>query len=126
MDKEKVLIEPHTPKFLTDSAGQKGLLKMVVGKYAFNLSLCLFEPNTMSVLSGFSLSLLVVQMNSSDINLGVICIKMKLYFFMFTNNQTEGEVYNENNNLGFKKELWGTLTRSLQRSGRVELIFIDW
>ena len=38
----------HTVKFLTDSAGQRGLPKMVVGKYAFNLSLCLFEPNTIN------------------------------------------------------------------------------
>ena len=38
----------HTPKFFTDSAGQRGLPKLVVGKYAFNLSLCLFEPNTIN------------------------------------------------------------------------------
>ena len=32
---------------------------MVAGKYAFNLSLCLFEPNIInSVLSGFGLNLL--------------------------------------------------------------------
>ena len=53
----KIRIEPHTPRFLTDSSGERGLPKMVDGNYAFNLSLCLFEPNTInSVLSGLSLS----------------------------------------------------------------------
>ena len=42
-------------KFLTDSAGKIGLLKMSIWKHAFNSSPCLFEPNTInSVLSGFN------------------------------------------------------------------------
>ena len=36
----------HTPKFLTASAGQRGLPKMSIGKHAFTLFLCLFEPKT--------------------------------------------------------------------------------
>ena len=58
------------------------------------------------------------------INLAVICIKMKLYSFMFTDNQAEGVVYNENNK-GPRTEPWGTLNRSLQTSDTVEPIFID-
>ena len=41
LEQGKIRIKP-TPKFLTDSAGQRGIPKMVDGKYTFNLSLCLF------------------------------------------------------------------------------------
>ena len=50
----------HTRKFLTESVGQSELPKISIGKHAFNLSLCLFEPKMInSVLSGLNLSLLV-------------------------------------------------------------------
>ena len=50
----------HTPRFFTKSAGQSELPKISIGKHAFNLSICLFDPKMInSVLSGFSLSLLV-------------------------------------------------------------------
>ena len=41
--------------------------------------------------------------------------------FVFTNNQTEGGVYNENNK-GPNTEHWGTPNMNLQRSERVEPI----
>ena len=50
---------------------------------------------------------------------------MKLYSLMFTDNQTEGVVYNEKNK-GPRTEPWGTPTRSLQTSDKVEPMFIDW
>ena len=49
---------------------------------------------------------------------------MKLYSFMFTDNQTEGVVYNENNK-GPRTEPWGMPNRNLQTSDKVEPIFID-
>ena len=59
LDKEKSELN-HTPKFFTESTGQSGLPKISIGKHAFNLSLCLFEPKMINwVLSGFNLSLLV-------------------------------------------------------------------
>ena len=65
-------------------------------------------------------------MNSSgiDVDLSVICKTMKLYSFVFTNNQTKGVVYRENNK-GPKREPWGTPNRSLQRPEGVEPIFSD-
>ena len=50
----------QTPKFLTDSAGQRGLPKMPIENCVFNFSLYFFEPKSInSFLSGFNLSLLV-------------------------------------------------------------------
>ena len=49
------------------------------------------------------------------IKLAVICIEMKLYSFMFTDNQTEGVVYNENNK-GPRIEPRGMPNRSLHRT----------
>ena len=48
---------------------------------------------------------------------------MKLYSFMFTDNQTDGVVYNENKRS--RTEPWGMPNRSLQTSDKVEPIFID-
>ena len=48
---------------------------------------------------------------------------MKLFSFIFTNNQTEGVVYNENNK-GPTTEIWG-MPNSLQTSDKVEPNFID-
>ena len=59
------------------------------------------------------------------IKLAIICIEMKLYSIMFTDNGTEGVVYNENNK-GPRTEPWGTPNRSLQTSDKVEPIFTDW
>ena len=54
----------------------------------------------------------------------IFCIEIKLYSFMLTDNQTEGMVYNENSK-GPRTEPWGMPNRSLQKSDKVEIIFID-
>ena len=44
---------------------------------------------------------------------------------MYTDNQTEVVVYNENNK-GPRTVPWGMANNSLQTSDKVEPIFIDW
>ena len=45
----------HMTRFITDSALQRGLTKMSVGKHVFNLSSCLLKPKCINlVLSGFN------------------------------------------------------------------------
>ena len=46
---------------------------------------------------------------------------MKLYSIMFTNNETE----DSEDNKGHRTDPWGSLNRSLQRSDRVEPLYID-
>ena len=66
------------------------------------------------------------------INLAIICVEMKLYSLMSTDNQTGGGGggggggVNIENSKGPRTEPWGMPDKSLQTSDKVDPIFIDW
>ena len=88
---------------------------MVVGKYAFNLSLCLFETNTInSVLYGFTLSLLAY-IHSFTHHLGPNVDPRQIYLkrrgIEFSEVRIEGSRQNKCSffSLGGGGEWWGNL-----------------
>ena len=53
-------------------------------------------------------------------------IKMKLYSFVFTKNQTDGSSVQWEKQRLQDRALGGRQNKSLQRSEKVEPIYIDW